>query len=992
MKSHHSYLALACLFVGLMLMPLQGLYAATSLAAGDLAIIGIDTDDEEFTFVTFVDIDAGTEIYFTDEEGNASGSGFLSGEGFLRYVVPGGGLSAGDVIHFTGTGGDWTQVQGSFALSNSGDGVWAFQDSDTNFSTVTTMIHFAGEDDGDRGNPDLGVLYSNDNGNYTGVRTGTAADLLSAINNSSNWSTSGSPITLTTSAFSVSSNATTPTVTTTAASSIAIFSADSGGNVTDDGGASVTERGIVYATSSNPTTSDNKLADGSTGEGSFSASITGLSASTTYYVRAYAINSQGTSYGSNESFTTSAFVTAATDVENDSFTANWNTVSGATSYELIVDDDSDFSSPVINADVGNVTSKAITGLSGGNTYYYKVRYLNNSGSASSVVNFESAGDGYTPSTTTGSGTTDVFNRTNDILGNNDGYYWAMEDIPVADPYITLDAIDVTGLSSVDFSIDMLTPNSIDWDIIDEMKITYSLDGGASQNLMWVQSVPDGDDYNAPAALDLAFDGDGDAGQELPAITDGASAGVGNTFETFTKTNIDVSGSNSMVITISITELDASDEGIYLDNITVSWDSSFTSDYSSSVTLLTTPDAPGSVSATDGSSLSQVDLSWSDSGVSEEGGYTYDVYRHTSNSFGSASTITTGLAGGTESYTDSSATPGALYYYWVVGTNGTGDGETSSSDAGYVKLTTPSWDKADSANASGFTINWTPPSSSDIDDYTLKISTSSDMSSPSTETPSSNSYTYSGSENAYFVTIAANNDDTGSSDISDVYVIQYFSVADEAKKFVAPMSDAGDTLEEVFGSSNEAGLAEGSVSTATLVNKISSGSSVAYRYSSGWKDASNGDASNVSLKSGEAVYFENLSGSTDYIVISGDKRTGAGPSIGISAGAYNLLVTGWSTDMRLDQMGLDPGAAGGFKHADSSVPMSASDVIILLDDAGNLLQTYYYVDWPAGHSRTDGWYSGSRALSDSVTIAPGQPFYMKLQSDSGQGAWTSPVEP
>jgi len=99
------------------------------------------------------------------------------------------------------------------------------------------------------------------------------------------------------------SSTTTPTVTTTAASSITASSATSGGNVTADGGASVTERGICYATTANPTTSNSKVASG-TGTGSYTASMTGLTANTTYYVRAYAINSNGTAYGSQVSFTT----------------------------------------------------------------------------------------------------------------------------------------------------------------------------------------------------------------------------------------------------------------------------------------------------------------------------------------------------------------------------------------------------------------------------------------------------------------------------------------------------------------------------------------------------------------------------------------------------------------------------------------------------------------------------------------------------------------
>src|SRR5690606_28779221 len=95
-----------------------------------------------------------------------------------------------------------------------------------------------------------------------------------------------------------------PTVTTTAALNVTTTTATLGGEVTDNGGATVTERGIVYNTTGTPTTADTKVLIGS-GDGVFSDEITGLAAGTTYYVRAYAINGEGTSYGSEESFSTS---------------------------------------------------------------------------------------------------------------------------------------------------------------------------------------------------------------------------------------------------------------------------------------------------------------------------------------------------------------------------------------------------------------------------------------------------------------------------------------------------------------------------------------------------------------------------------------------------------------------------------------------------------------------------------------------------------------
>ena len=97
-------------------------------------------------------------------------------------------------------------------------------------------------------------------------------------------------------ADTVFSTPTAPTVTTNTVTGITQTAATSGGNVTSDGGAAVTVRGVCWSTSVNPTTSNSKTTNGS-GMGSFTSSITGLSQGTTYHVRAYATNSVGTSYG-----------------------------------------------------------------------------------------------------------------------------------------------------------------------------------------------------------------------------------------------------------------------------------------------------------------------------------------------------------------------------------------------------------------------------------------------------------------------------------------------------------------------------------------------------------------------------------------------------------------------------------------------------------------------------------------------------------------------
>lgn len=92
-------------------------------------------------------------------------------------------------------------------------------------------------------------------------------------------------------------------VSTLAPSEITATSATSGGNVFADGGSAVTARGVVWSTSANPTiTSNTGITSNGTGVGAFTSNITGLNENTTYYVRAYATNVNGTEYGVNKEF------------------------------------------------------------------------------------------------------------------------------------------------------------------------------------------------------------------------------------------------------------------------------------------------------------------------------------------------------------------------------------------------------------------------------------------------------------------------------------------------------------------------------------------------------------------------------------------------------------------------------------------------------------------------------------------------------------------
>jgi len=117
--------------------------------------------------------------------------------------------------------------------------------------------------------------------------------------------------------------ATLPTVTTADITNITENSAIGGGNITSDGGANVTARGIAYSTSQNPTTSDNTVSSGS-GTGSFEADMTGLDPNTTYYVRAFATNSEGTAYGEQKNFTTTGMPDFDCEIETETTGTTYN--------------------------------------------------------------------------------------------------------------------------------------------------------------------------------------------------------------------------------------------------------------------------------------------------------------------------------------------------------------------------------------------------------------------------------------------------------------------------------------------------------------------------------------------------------------------------------------------------------------------------------------------------------------------------------------------
>ena len=194
--------------------------------------------------------------------------------------------------------------------------------------------------------------------------------------------------------FTTTQNLSAPTVTTSTVTNITETSATGGGNVTSDGGATVTERGICWSTGHNPTTEDAHGSNG-TGTGNFTVEMSNLNPNTTYYVRAYAMNSVGTSYGEEISFSTTSYLFAPTvttlpviDIEQTTATGRGNVIDdgGATVTERGVCWSASHNPTTANSHASSGTgmgeySVNITGLTANTTYYVRAYAINSQGTS-----------------------------------------------------------------------------------------------------------------------------------------------------------------------------------------------------------------------------------------------------------------------------------------------------------------------------------------------------------------------------------------------------------------------------------------------------------------------------------------------------------------------------------------------------------------------------------------------------------------------------------
>ena len=211
--------------------------------------------------------------------------------------------------------------------------------------------------------------------------------------------------------FTTNSGSTTPTVATGEVTDVTESSATFTGTVTDDGGATVTATGFYYGLTTNPESSGTRVTATAGDDGTFTAGVTGLTSSTHYYVRAFAENEAGISYGTARDFTTGTTLsvpavssTSVTDITTGTATATATVVSDGGAEVTAKGFYYGTNNPPTAADMtflltdtGSDITASLTGLEANTRYYIRAFATNSQGTAEGSINvFTTQSDITTP--------------------------------------------------------------------------------------------------------------------------------------------------------------------------------------------------------------------------------------------------------------------------------------------------------------------------------------------------------------------------------------------------------------------------------------------------------------------------------------------------------------------------------------------------------------------------------------------------------------------
>ena len=356
--------------------------STTIATSNQLKKVSIRNTDENYPLL---DIDGSIKMGY--DQSTTSGTISYDGTKFYTYEKSKSGSKSDDLKEFVVTGAPEVITESVTDITRNGVTITAMVISDGGSEIIARGICW-----GISAAPLLAtgnsVTVDGGTGSFSAVTSelkGSTSYYARAFATNSKFTSYGEDVMFTT------SEAVLPKVTTIGVSSITSTSAVSGGIITDDGAADITARGVCWNTTGNPGLADSFTTDG-TGSGEFSSSLTSLQTNTTYFVRAYATNSVGTSYGEEFSFATSDLpvlstnpVTTVTGTSATSggyiFTGGelmilqrgvcWNTTGNPTLEDSFTENGSGSGTFVSN----------ITGLTLGTTYFVRAYATNATGTA-----------------------------------------------------------------------------------------------------------------------------------------------------------------------------------------------------------------------------------------------------------------------------------------------------------------------------------------------------------------------------------------------------------------------------------------------------------------------------------------------------------------------------------------------------------------------------------------------------------------------------------